>query len=607
VHFALIDAVTLVGYTGSTVPGAIADASVVFAAVLSQNAGNPNGAYDFTLLKPLDDLPASVTDIKLSFDFTAKDGDGDTTPGQFTVTVRDDAPSIGTSSVGNVSEDGPLGLTAAPLAINWGADSSNVTGADRALAFSNSTVSVVDPAGHAVSLTSYGQAVHVGFIGAVLVGYTGSAPLTVNDANVVFTASLSDVTGSYNFTLKQPLDHAAPVGSSDHLDLGFNITATDADGDTATGTFTVRVDAAGTIGSIDYTNETTGVFVNLGDAAATIGTQIVSGHSATDLATGGGHVIGIDALGTITDASGGSADDVIVGGSGAGTIHGNGGNDTIVYNTASGGTETVDGGTGTDTEIVNGSSSAVTYNVNAITVGTDTDIGINIVAGVTSTSTVAATDGSYEVATKAVEEIQINLGSAGDHVVVSGDLSGTVLATSTITIKGGAGDDTVDVSGRTSDHRCGRRRRRRTDTAVLGTATRGIASTAASFTWIENANGDVGVRVTHAATGGPGQRRVHQFRKTLLQRPRPEPGRGKAFGAVLLGHQHRRQRSRPEYARRRRHSACHSVAQRRFRQPCRRGWRLYRLQRQSVLHGGYRRRQLRTVQGRRQRQRIAGQ
>jgi len=84
------------------------------------------------------------------------------------------------------------------------------------------------------------------------------------------------------------------------------------------------------------------------------------------------------------------------------------------------GTETVDGGAGTDTQIVNGSGTAVTYNVNPITVGADNDIGINIVAGVTSASAVAADAGNYEIATKAVEEIQITLDSAGDHVVVSG-------------------------------------------------------------------------------------------------------------------------------------------------------------------------------------------
>ena len=94
VHYVLIDTATLVAYTGDTAPTSITGANVVFSVVLSQNAANPNGAYDFTLSKPLDDLPSgTVSDLKLSFDFTAKDGDGDTKGGQFTVTVHDDVPT----------------------------------------------------------------------------------------------------------------------------------------------------------------------------------------------------------------------------------------------------------------------------------------------------------------------------------------------------------------------------------------------------------------------------------------------------------------------------------------------------------------------------------
>ena len=65
-----------------------------------------------------------------------------------------------------------------------------------------------------------------------------------------------------------------------------------------------------------------------------------------------------------------------------------------------------------------------------ITIGASTDVGINIVAGIAAASAVAATAANYEVATAAVEEIVINLGNAGDTVVLSGDLHGTGGATS---------------------------------------------------------------------------------------------------------------------------------------------------------------------------------
>ncbi|WP_454000581.1 DUF5801 repeats-in-toxin domain-containing protein [Afipia felis] len=92
VKYVLLDAVTLVGYTGDQVPTAVDGANVVFSVVLSQDAGNPHGAYDFTLRQPLDDLPSSASDLKLTFNFTATDGDGDATSSHFTVDVADDIP-----------------------------------------------------------------------------------------------------------------------------------------------------------------------------------------------------------------------------------------------------------------------------------------------------------------------------------------------------------------------------------------------------------------------------------------------------------------------------------------------------------------------------------
>lgn len=92
VHYALLDSVTLVGYTGATAPTTVDGANVVFSVVLSQDANNPHGAYDFTLHQALDDLPSSVSDLKFTFDFTAKDGDGDATSGHFSVDVQDDVP-----------------------------------------------------------------------------------------------------------------------------------------------------------------------------------------------------------------------------------------------------------------------------------------------------------------------------------------------------------------------------------------------------------------------------------------------------------------------------------------------------------------------------------
>ena len=65
-----------------------------------------------------------------------------------------------------------------------------------------------------------------------------------------------------------------------------------------------------------------------------------------------------------------------------------------------------------------------------------------------------ATAGNSEVATNDVEDIFIDTGAGADVVVISGNLGGTGLATSTITIEGGSDDanDIVDARGLTSDH-----------------------------------------------------------------------------------------------------------------------------------------------------------
>ena len=72
-----------------------------------------------------------------------------------------------------------------------------------------------------------------------------------------------------------------------------------------------------------------------------------------------------------------------------------------------------------------------------------------------------ATDTNFEVATRGVEDIVIDTGAGADVVVVSGNLGGTGLATSTITIDGGTGADadfvyaggqTVAAGGLTSNH-----------------------------------------------------------------------------------------------------------------------------------------------------------
>src|SRR6185437_7916718 len=127
VHYELLDSATLVAYTGSSAPISTSGANVVFSVVLSEDpVNNPNGGYTFTLDKPLDDLPASVTDLKFTFGFTATDFDGDTAPGHFSVDVHDDTPSDAATITQTVLEHTLVSQATASvsgsLAVSFGAD-----------------------------------------------------------------------------------------------------------------------------------------------------------------------------------------------------------------------------------------------------------------------------------------------------------------------------------------------------------------------------------------------------------------------------------------------------------------------------------------------------
>ena len=106
VHFALIDADTLVAYTGSTAPTTIDATTVVFSVELSA----ANGSYDFALDKPLDQPLAGPDGLNFSFNYTAEDFDGSTAASSFKVTVVDDVPTADAGPAAQVDESG---LTAA--------------------------------------------------------------------------------------------------------------------------------------------------------------------------------------------------------------------------------------------------------------------------------------------------------------------------------------------------------------------------------------------------------------------------------------------------------------------------------------------------------------
>ena len=262
--FVTIDGVpTLIGYVGADFN---ASANQVFTVTL--NVASTGDTYTFTLLRPLDHpLSATIEEtLNLTINVIAADGSSDTTPISIQIGINDDTPTIGT--VGQSTLTDPLsGIPAVEtgsLGISWGADrfNTNVTGGassgngDRSVVFSNNSAVVTGNADGAWSsiatLTSHGEAVRYVLLGngTVLVAYTGAtAPTSLADAlasatpsgegegqsggNIVFIVTLSDASnaGSYIVTQYRSLDHDSGQTTFESIDLAFNFTATDSDGD----------------------------------------------------------------------------------------------------------------------------------------------------------------------------------------------------------------------------------------------------------------------------------------------------------------------------------------------------------------------------------------
>ncbi|WP_441227843.1 T1SS-143 repeat domain-containing protein [Tardiphaga sp. 20_F10_N6_6] len=220
-------------------------ARTIFTVQLSDSG---NGSYDFTLLDNLDHRGSSEGSQALTFGFIATDSDGDSTvPASFTVNITDDVPTAGGIESQTLSEQTQSGATNGfvstsldnvSLNINWGADDVNNNGAsiDRKVAFTTAAA----PSG----LTSNGEAI------TYVLSENGTLLTASAGERVVFTVKLSDInSGTYTFTLLDNLDHVGANGAS--IALGFNFTATDADGDPVGSSFTVNInDDVPTTGAI---------------------------------------------------------------------------------------------------------------------------------------------------------------------------------------------------------------------------------------------------------------------------------------------------------------------------------------------------------------------
>ncbi|MCB1490547.1 MAG: tandem-95 repeat protein, partial [Rhodobiaceae bacterium] len=288
-------------------------------------------------------------------------------------------------------------------------------------------------------------------------------------------------------------------GAGDHLDYALDISA-GADVTVVNNTITDNLGVASSDGSISagvlvttffgagteatftgntFTDNTYGVVAGFDETDASTlgfgaGNSFAGGAGGVSV-TGNTVVTGIDLIGgpdgTVNWNGGasvnliGGADlaDTLQGGGGDDIITARGGNDTITWNVG-GGRDIVDGGTegplvgDADTMVINGDSTAEVFDIYS------NDF-LNLNPGVAATlgytvgdaEIVLVRNGVVIAELSEIEEIVINGNGApagfADSFVTHGTFGSTNLLTSTITIVGDAGNDIVDLSNQTSDHR----------------------------------------------------------------------------------------------------------------------------------------------------------
>jgi Ca2+-binding RTX toxin-like protein len=159
-----------------------------------------------------------------------------------------------------------------------------------------------------------------------------------------------------------------------------------------------------------------------------------------------------------------NGNDSINGNLGDDIIYGEAGNDTITQSTSEAGRDFADGGSGTDTYVLNGNNGAENFSIMTRTAAISAGLAVDHA----STEIVITRNGTVIAELDNIEEIVVNSTNTtandgngvvnsgtfnGDTVTVVGDFTSTSLDYSTITVNGGNGQDTVDITGLTSDHR----------------------------------------------------------------------------------------------------------------------------------------------------------
>ena len=185
----------------------------------------------------------AFADVIETFSYTITDGDGDTATAMFQIRLTDEGPAIDADAASaTVDEDGLSGGIAGN-----GDDGGDIAG--------EATVQMGNLSGLDFGVDGPGDISLTAVVDTGLVSLAGNAVETVFDLGTrtltgqdsvtgddVFTLVITDLaTGAYTFTLLAPLDHPA-TDTEDDLSLSVEVVVSDAEGETATGTFNITID-----------------------------------------------------------------------------------------------------------------------------------------------------------------------------------------------------------------------------------------------------------------------------------------------------------------------------------------------------------------------------
>ena len=213
-----------------TIDGYIGEANGV--TVFTFEIDSVSGEYTYTQILPFDNADATDDNDVITIDFgvVAIDDDGDRTATNIRINVADDAPVVLSQIAKTVDETDMVAGTVSTTGQFFTDVGQDVAGTYAGTNQFNASGSLTGG-----TLTSNGVAVVV-TLDAATNTYTGTAGTTT-----VFTLAIDPATGQYTFNLTAPLDHADGTDPNDEIILEFGASITDFDGDTETGTLTVKV------------------------------------------------------------------------------------------------------------------------------------------------------------------------------------------------------------------------------------------------------------------------------------------------------------------------------------------------------------------------------